>query len=539
MPEQVMPDRMPRRRPEDWARDAPDRPAVADGDRVLTYREWNHRADQLADALAGIAPDAGAAAVILHQRFEWFVINLALAKLGWDHAAVPWRETTAARAAMVRACGARILFAEGDDLAELADSLAPHGIRTYDCGPADRGVPGIAGLLVGPEPTARRSRRNAPLVRYTSGTTGRPRGVRRPRIRSKEEGVRRAESAVSPLALAGEDANRPYDRHRALVTLPLHHGAGPRGARLCHQEGGTCHLLDRYDPVRALEIIDRERITHWTTVPTMLQRIRDLPAEVLRRYDVSSIRMLAVGSAPSPRALKTWALSYFGPTLFEGYGASEVGMVSMMPPDGHEKRPGSCGRLRPHVSVRVLGPDGRPVPPGEVGELCPRTPFTIRGYVGEPAPGENDESTVTSDGYFRIGDFGRLDEDGYLYITGRAKDMVVRGGVNIFPAEIEDVLLQYPDVSAAAVIGVPDEEFGEQLAAFCELRPGGTVDADELRAYAAGRLARHKVPRSVAFVPACRATTWGRSSKTGSGRPTGATPASPSRESPRGPSRES
>lgn len=499
MPEPVVRRKLPEKRPEVWTAEDPDRHAVVDGSRVLTYGEWNHRADQLADALAGIAPGAGAAAVILHQRFEWFVINLALAKLGWEHIAVPWNETAAARASMVRACGARLVFAEGDDLAELADLLAPHGIRTYDCGPVDRGVPKFAELIVDPAPTARRSRRTASFVKFTSGTTGRPRGVRRLPACSERERSNRAESAKGALAFVGTDVKISYDRHRALLTMPLHHGAGPRGARICHAEGGTCYLLDRYDPVRVLEIIDRERITHWTTVPTMLQRIRDLPEEVLRRYDVSSVRMIAVGSAPSPMALKRWALSYFGPALFEGYGASELGLVTLMPPDGHERRPGSCGRLRPHVSVRVVGPDGQPVPPGEVGELLIRTPLSITDYLGEHAQGE---SRATADGYFRIGDYGRLDEDGYLYITGRAKDMVVRGGVNIFPAEIEDVLAGHPDVAAAAVIGVPDEEFGEQLAAFCELRPGATVDTERLRGYAAERLAKHKVPRSVAFVAA-------------------------------------
>lgn len=499
----------PQNLPEDWAARDPGRPAVVDGDHVLTYGDWNHRANQLADSLAAIEPRVGAAAVNLHQRFEWFIINLALTKLGWEHIAIPWNETAAARARMVRASGARVVFGDGDDLAELATELAPHGIRTYDCGSAGSGVPPFADLLANPQPTARR-RLPKPPVTYTSGTTGQPRAVRKPKSRSSEERRRRAESSAPALVLSGAAGRRLYDRQRALVTLPLHHGAGPRGARQCHREGGTCYLLDRYDPLRALEIIDRERITHWTTVPTMLQRIRDLPADVLRRYDVSSVRMLAVGSAPSPMALKRWVLSYFGPTLFEGYGASEVGMVSMMPPDGHEKRPGACGRLRPHVSVRVVGPDGRPVPPGEVGELWIRTPLTIGGYVGEPTPGDGGASLVSPDGYFRVGDYGRLDEDGYLYITGRAKDMVVRGGVNIFPAEIEDVLLQHPDVSSAAVIGVPDEEFGEQLAAFCELRPGATLDADRLRAYAAERLAKHKVPRSVAFVAALPRNAMGK-----------------------------
>jgi long-chain acyl-CoA synthetase len=490
-----------RKRPEWWAQDRPDRAAVVDGDQVLSYADWNHRADQLADALVALDPAAGCAAVMLHQRFEWFVINLALAKLGWDHIAIPWNETLSRRTDMVRACGARIVFADVTDVAPLADAMAGIGATTINCGEPVAGVTSFPDLLTDQHPTPRRSRRNAPLVKYTSGTTGTPRGVRRPEIRSPEEARRRKESSRPPQDLTGVSADWAYEHHHALITLPLHHGVGPRGARVCHAEGGTCYLLDRYDPERALEIIDRAGITHWTTVPTMLQRMRNLPEEVLAGYDVSSMRVLAVGSAPSSMALKRWTLDYFGHTLFEGYGASEVGLVSLMSPYDHESHPGSCGRLRPHVSVRIVDEDGVEVPVGEVGELCIRTPLTIDGYVGEPGDARGG-ANVTPDGYFKIGDYGRLDADGFLYITGRAKDMVVRGGVNIFPAEIEDVLLHHPQVSSAAVIGVPDEEFGEQLMAFCELRPDGTATVDELRGHAAARLAKHKTPQTITIVPA-------------------------------------
>jgi long-chain acyl-CoA synthetase len=488
-----------RKRPEWWARDRPDQAAVVDGDQVLSYAQWNHRANQLADALIAADPDGRSVAVLLHQRFEWFIINLAMAKLGWDHIAIPWNETLARRVDMVHASGARLVFADGADIAKLAAATDEIGARTVNCGAPVPEVPGFASLLGDAEPTPRHSQRNAALVKYTSGTTGRPRGVRRPEIRSPEEARRRRESARPPQDLSGVHENWLYEHHRALITLPLHHGVGPRGARVCHSEGGTCYLLDRYDPIAALEIIDRAGITHWTTVPTMLQRIRNLPAETLAAHDVTSMRMLAVGSAPSSMALKQWVLSYFGYTLFEGYGASEVGLVSLMSPYDHEQRPGSCGRLRPHVSVRVVDANDVEVPTGEVGELCIRTPLTIAGYIDDGPAGS---ASVTADGYFRIGDYGRMDEDGFLYITGRAKDMVVRGGVNIFPAEIEDALLQHPDVAAAAVIGVPDEEFGEQLTAFCELRPGGTATEARLREHAAERLARHKTPKTVTVVAA-------------------------------------
>jgi long-chain acyl-CoA synthetase len=259
------------------------------------------------------------------------------------------------------------------------------------------------------------------------------------------------------------------------------------------------YLLDRYDPVRALEIIAGRRITHWKSVPAMLQRMRALPAETLARFDVSSVYAISVGSAPTPWALKEWVLDYFGPVLHEGYGASEVGMVTVMRPEGHRLHPGSCGRLRPRAEVRVIGPDGTEVPRGQEGELHIRTPVTIAGYLSPEDPAA---SSITPDGFFRSGDIGRLDPDNFLYITGRIKDMIIAGGVNIYPAEIEGVLIGHPAGADAAVFGIPDDEMGEQVKAAVELTAGMTASDDlaaELMAYARQHLAGYKTPRTIDF----------------------------------------
>ncbi|MGO9083073.1 MAG: AMP-binding protein [Streptosporangiaceae bacterium] len=375
-----------RKRPEHWAAETPDVAAVVDGDRQLTYRDWNQQANQLAEALAGFQPAHQRVCVCLHQCMEWFAVNLALAKLGWEHIAISWRLTTAEQLRLIDACGAAILVTDGPDAGELGRSRPAPRLRVVRAGPGGPGVVPFAALLDGPPAPPRVSSRPAPFVKYTSGTTGEPKGVRRPAANSAEQRQRRLESDRGPLErMRAAMADGGEFHHRALLTLPMHHGIGPRGARACHNEGGTCYLLDRYDPQRALELISRNQITHWTTVPTMLQRMRTLPAATLASYDVSSMRMLAVGSAPVPMPLKEWALGYFGPCLFEAYGASEVGLVTLMEPQMHLRKPGSCGALRPHVSVKVIGADGREQPPGNTGELYVRTPLTIGAYIGEPA----------------------------------------------------------------------------------------------------------------------------------------------------------
>jgi len=261
--------------------------------------------------------------------------------------------------------------------------------------------------------------------------------------------------------------------------------------------GGTLYLLDPFDPVRALEIIDREKITHWKTVPTMLQRICALPVQTRDSFDVSSIVSVSTGAAPTPRPLREWVTSYFGPVLSVGYGTSETGMIANMGPGMQLKRPESCGKLRPHVSLRVIGPDGNEVPRGTEGELYVRTPMTISGYFNKgPLP----EELLTEDGFFRTGDVGRLDKDNYLYITGRVKDMIIAGGVNIFPAEIEQALVEHSAVIDAAVIGIPEETFGEQVMAFCEIRTDSNVTADELIGFLSERVAPFKRPRRIEFV---------------------------------------
>ena len=477
--------------PEHWASVAADSPAVVDGDDVLTYGVWNAMANRLADSLYRLGPRSERACVRMHARREWFIINLALEKLGWEHVSMNWRLTPHEVREILIDSDPGIFFFDDQPAEPLIGECAGLDIPLVSVGIAASGTLAFGPLLASPNPEPRSSTRRKPLITYTSGTTGKPRGVAR-QLPTDAEGRARATEWTWP-----NKPRRTGGDYRALLSLPLHHGAGPRAAKVCHRVGGTVYLLDPFDPVKALEIIERERITNWKVVPTMLHRIRALPEERLKSFDVSSLRSLALGAAPVTRALREWAVGYFGHVLHEGYGTSETGMVASLSPAMRPREPGSCGRLRPHAEVRVTGPDGREVPRGTEGELYVRTPMTITGYLDQgPLPGD----LLTEDGFFRTGDIGRLDEDNFLYITGRIKDMIIAGGVNIYPAEIEQVLTEHPAVLDAAVIGIPEETFGEQVMAFCETRAGAEVTRDEMAAFLSGRLAPFKRPRRIEFV---------------------------------------
>jgi long-chain acyl-CoA synthetase len=255
------------------------------------------------------------------------------------------------------------------------------------------------------------------------------------------------------------------------------------------------YLMPRFDAEEALRIIAREKITMTFLVPTMLNRIVNLPADVLAAHDVSSIRIITTGASPCPHSVKEKVIAYFGDhCLFESYGSTEVGLVTRMLPQDHLRKPGSCGRIIDGVEVKLVDAAGAQVPAGCIGEIHVKTPVMIERYLNQGAPDE------LKDGFFATGDVGRLDDEGFLYILDRKKDMIIAGGVNIYPAEIEDVLRKHPAVLDAAVFGIPHPEWGEEVKAVVECKDGHAVSEPELRAFVADELAGYKRPRSIDFV---------------------------------------
>jgi long-chain acyl-CoA synthetase len=460
------------------ARTHPDKPALIDDDRVVTYGELDDRSTRLAHALAarGVTPRRRVA-VMLPNSAEWFEAATAVSKL--DAALVPvnWH---------LRAEELHFILEDADAAVLVAHESLEEAWRGAPCpvlvvpGAYEDAIGQVAGpcapLEAAPVPA---------LVFYTSGTTGRPKGVDHEVVTDRER------------ALAAQRYQQelwfwqPDDVY--ILSGPAYH-AGPGGWAFCALfTGATVVVLPRFDAREWLRLVERHRVTKSFMVPAHFIRILEVPEEERRRYDLSSLRLICHGAAPCPIDVKRRIMQALAPcAIWELYGASEGG-ATRISPDEWLAHPGSVGRPWPGVEIRIIDPVTRErLGPGRSGLIY------IRPAMGQRFAYHNDPQKTAEawlEGAFTVGDIGHLDAEGYLYITDRASDMVIRGGVNIYPREIEEVLFRHPDVVDCAVLGVPDERMGEELKAVVELRPGATTDTAALAAFVGEHLARFKVPR--------------------------------------------
>ena len=476
--------------PEYWAESRPDAPAVIHGHRTMTYGEWNDAADRAAEALAGMGLRAGdRIGMRFRLGFEWFVLQRALQKLGVAQVAVNWKLTPEEAAYIVVDSEAKGLFCNDPD---------PSAWAAHDVGLLVTVGQEASGLGVHYEDliaTATAQKRFGPqranMVLYTSGTTGAPRGVAPPDPAKLD-----IDRLLRYAASVGSVPPHPHDAV-VLLSMPVHHGAGPAIAGAACAKGGTAILLDPYDPEEALRLIERHRVQTWTAVPTMLLRIQALPAEVIDQYDLSSLTALTTGAAAVPQTLKEWIVERWGPDiLWEAYGCSEAGMLTYTAPEHQLAKPGSSGLPFDGVEIAIVDDEWNRHEAGETGEIAVSTPLVLTNYLGGEPLGED----TVKDGFYRTGDVGHVDEDGFLFITDRAKDMIVAGGVNIYPAEIEKEIVAHPEVVDCAVIGIPHEDFGEQPLAFIVRATDGNLTEADIRAFLDGRLASFKQPRRVEFI---------------------------------------
>jgi long-chain acyl-CoA synthetase len=492
---------------EHWAREQPDAPALIEGDRVVTWKAWNDEADRLAHGLGQLGLQAGDMLVTRMQiRPEWPITAAAAAKLGCRILGLNWRLTPPETRYVLANSGAHAIVCDDADPAALAPAFEGLALKfALSIDAAAEGFQSYASVASAAPPEPMFAAGNPPLILYTSGTTGLPKGVVRGARGDDHDPTAIQERLEYQRSVA---ASRPQLRGDVqMITLPMHHGAGPATIWGSQARGNTMVLLRRFDPEEALRLIEKHRVSLWTGVPTMFKRIAALPPGVLARYDVSSIRSLGVGAAPVPYSLKEWIIGHFGPCLAEGYGVTETGMLTALSPQMQTKKPGSSGLPHTHVHISIRNAAGEALAPGEEGEIWVKTPAVIGGYLnGKPL----DADTLDENGFFRTGDVGRLDEDGYLFITDRAKDMIVSGGVNIYPAEIEAAVLTHSAVQDVAVIGIPDEEFGEQVKAFCELKPGLAAEPGDILAHCARTLASYKRPKSLEIVAELPRNTMGK-----------------------------
>jgi acyl-CoA synthetase (AMP-forming)/AMP-acid ligase II len=442
------------------------RPCVRDDRTELTYRAFGDRVDAAAGQFAALGVTRGSVvAVMLPNRVELLVAIMAAWRLG--AAATPVNPTfTAVEAGhQVEDSGAALVVA--------ADPTVRLGTAT---------TLDVADLATEPDdastlPPPRTSTGDLALLVYTSGSTGRPKGV------MLDHG-----NVAAMISSMGEAIGIDADDH-CLLVLPLFHVNAICVSWLTPMSvGAQLSVLPRFHPVEFLETIERLRPTYFSAVPTIYSHLVALPAEV--RPDVSSVRFAICGAAPAPPELFTAVEQRFGFPLVEGYGLSEGTCASTCNPVDGPRKPGTVGPALPGQLVAIMAADGTLVPAGERGEVVIKGANVMRGYLNRP------EATAETlgDGWLHTGDVGILDEDGYLRIVDRIKDMIIRGGENIYPKEIENVLHAAPEVLEAAVVGGPHPVYGEVVVAFVSARPDRTIDVDALLARCREELTKIKVP---------------------------------------------
>ena len=357
------------------------------------------------------------------------------------------------------------------------------------------GIPGHVAVITGhswPDaPWPHEPRRPRMSMPYTSGTTGRAKGVRRIPPPPEQAPVVEALNREGIKRVHGIDPAM-----RALLSAPLYHSA-PNGYGLqVMLNGALLALEERFDAERTLALVQDLKLTHAYLVPTMYVRLLRLEQQIKARYDTSSMRFVSSTGSPCAAGVKRAMIDWWGLVFNESYAASELGYVTSITSQEALRKPGSAGRALGSAALRILDESGRELPPGEVGLIYARQPaFPDFTYNNNPEA----RRKVERDGLWSMGDMGYLDPDGYLYVVDRASDMVISGGVNIYPAEIEAVLITMPGVHDCAVFGIPDEEFGEALCAAVQLDPGAQIDTQDVVGFLKNRISNYKVPKRIEF----------------------------------------
>ncbi|HEX4062678.1 MAG TPA: acyl-CoA synthetase [Streptosporangiaceae bacterium] len=478
------------------AQERPDWVAAVDPDGTEhTAASLLARVNQITHGLRqlGLRPGDGVAAV-LPNGVAALEVYLAALQSGWYVTPINWHFTAAEIEYIVRDAETKAFFAHERFAATATQAATATGLPASACFGYGH-IPGftlVTSLRAG-QPASMPAERTAGLsMHYTSGTTGRPKGVRRPRTESAPE-----EAVLTGLALLqmfGVTAGPPGVH---LVTSPNYHTAVTVFSGAALHMGHTLVYMDKWDAEQTLALVDRYRVTSTHMVPTQFKRMLTLPEPVRRRYDLSSMRWLVHAAAPCPVKIKQAMLDWWGPCVYEYYAATEGGGTVATPGDWLA-RPGTVGRPWPSSAILITDDEGNECPAGVPGTVYMK--LSEAGFVYKGDPGKTAASRRRE--FFTVGDIGFLDDDGFLFLCDRKADLIISGGVNIYPAEIEAELMANPKVADVAVFGVPDEDWGEQVKAVVQPAEGqnaGPGLAAELLASLDGRLARLKWPKTIDF----------------------------------------
>jgi len=472
------------------------------GERSLEAAQLQAQADRAASGFQTLGLKPGdTVAVMLRNDLPYLELMLALGRIGVHLVAVNWHFQAEEAAYVLADSGARALVIHADLWPKLA-SAVPAGLPVLVV-PTPQDVLDAYALTPAPIPEGAHDWAQwrdgfAPCTTppvpsvgsmlYTSGTTGRPKAVMRlPGTPRQHEGSKRIRALAS----------QAREGMRTAVVGPLYHAGPNAAARVALDMAERVVVLPRFDAEQLLKTIETHRITHLSLVPVMLVRLLKLPQAVRERYDVSSLENVTHGGSPCAPDVRRAMIDWWGPIINETYGSTETGLVTFVNANEWLSHPGTAGRPFPGMSIRILDPQGQPLPAGEVGEIYVNPgdnalPFTYRNN-------EAARNAIERDGHVTNGDVGYLDAEGYLYVTDRKRDMVISGGVNIYPAEIEHTLVTHPEVADCAVFGIPDAEYGEAVAAAVVRAPGSELTEAQVRDWLRGKLASYKVPRHVEF----------------------------------------
>jgi long-chain acyl-CoA synthetase len=474
---------------------------IISGDRRRSFADVTERAGRIAGGLSRLGVKPGdSVSILMRNDIAFLEAAYAVAQLGAYGVPVNWHFKPEEITYVIKDSGSHVLIAHADMLHQLRDAIPagivtlsvptpPEIIANYKVDPVRTGAP--EGAIDLETWLLQQAPYDGPVLPqphnmiYTSGTTGHPKGVRR--------------FAPTPEQAASADQMRARvyglkSGARALLPGPLYHSApnafALRGGRL----GGALVLMPRFEPEEFLRVVQDEKIDTIFMVPTMFIRLMKLPVEVRAKYDMSSLRHIIHAAAPCPADVKRAMIDWWGPVIYEFYGSTESGAVTFANSEDALKKPGTVGKIADGAELRFLDDDGNILPQGEIGEIYSRISgnpdFT---YHNKPEK----RGEIERDGFITSGDVGYIDADGYVFICDRKRDMVISGGVNIYPAEIEAALHAVPGVHDCAVFGIPDEEFGEALMAVIEPQPGVVLDLASVRTELKKALADYKVPKQI------------------------------------------
>ncbi|MBV8159959.1 MAG: AMP-binding protein [Acidimicrobiia bacterium] len=465
----------------------PERPAVLEGSAVFTFSQVNNEVNRLVGGLQKLGFQAGDRMVWCGPNSREVLVTIhAGRKLGLVTVPLSYRFNADEMHYIIDNSGATLVIVDAEQ-APLIASIRPDlpnlrevvvyrgteaGFRTWEevvaAGTDDE--PESVG-----EPTGE-------TMIYTSGTTGKPKGAKRG---AADQAL--VFAMVTELRMTGDEVH--------LTTGPLYHSGPNAFAFLSHMLGGTVVIMRKFDAREWIRLVTEHRITSTFSAPTQLKRIVSLSDDEIAAGDYSSLHTLIANAAPVPYALKQEVIAKLGDGfLFEVYGSTELGVDTILKPEDQLGKPGSCGKPYGGIEVKAVDDNGATLPPNQPGELYFRTALAMEGYHAT-----DEQLAEAGEGWKSVGDVGSIDEEGYVYISDRKKDMIISGGMNIYPAEIEAVLHQHPDVMDAGVFGIPDDEWGEKVHAVVQPKAGRTLDMADIEGFAAERLAGYKRPRSWEF----------------------------------------